>query len=77
MFVQPATSQVLVLPGNVVLTLKLDKQVVSSSPPAQSFLPSQAFSIGINVTELVQKKYLLLISCITGGKRSGVLKQTS
>lgn len=65
----------LFLPGKVVLTVKLDIQVISSSPPAQSSFPSQALSIGMNFTERAQKKYLLTISCLTGGKRSGTLEQ--
>lgn len=64
-------SHVFALPGKVVFAVKFDTQVLSSSPPAQSFLPSQAFSIGMNFTELVQKKYLLSISCLTGGTGSG------
>lgn len=68
-------SQVCALPGKVVLTLKLDTQVSSSSPPAQSSFPSQALSIGMNFTERLQKKYLLSISCLTGGKRSGTLEE--
>lgn len=67
-------SQVFVLPGNVVLTVKLDTQVISSSPPVQSSFPSQALSSGMNLTERMQKKYLLSISCLTGGQRSGTLK---
>lgn len=59
-------SQVFGLPGKVVLTLKLDRQVASSSAPAQSGFPSQAFSNGMNLTELVQKKYFLSINCLTG-----------
>ena len=54
------------LPGNVVLTVKLDTQVISSSPPVQSSFPSQALSIGMNFTERLQKKYLLSMSCLTG-----------
>lgn len=68
-------SRVFVLPGKVVLTLKLDTQVISSSPPAQSLFPSQALSNGMNFTERLQKKYLLSISCLTGGKRSGTLEE--
>lgn len=55
----------LALPGKVVLTSKLDTQVISSSPPLQSSIPSQAWSIGINLTELLQKKYLLSINFLT------------
>lgn len=68
-------SQVFVLPGKVVLTVKLDTQVISSSPPVQSSLPSHALSIGMNFTERLQKKYLLSINCLTGGKRSGTLEE--
>lgn len=60
------------LPGKVVVTVRFDAQVASSSPPAQSFLPSHAFSIGMNVSVLVQKKYLLSISCLTEGRGSGL-----
>lgn len=58
------------LPGKVVLALKLDTQVTSSSPPAQSGFPSQAWSNGMNLTERLQKKYLLSINFLTVGKRS-------
>ena len=68
-------SQMFVLPGKVVLTLKLDTQVISSSPPVQSSFPSQALSNGMNFTERLQKKYLLSISCLTGGQRNGTLKE--
>lgn len=68
-------THVFALPGKVVFTVKCDTQVVSSSPPAQSFTPSQALSIGMNFTELVQKKYLLSISSLTGGKGSGTLQE--
>ena len=68
-------SKVFVLPGKVVLTLKLDRHVNSSSPPEQSLFPSQALSIGINFTDLLQKKYLLSISCLTKGKRRGTLEK--
>lgn len=57
-------------PGKVVLTLKLDTQVISSSPPQQSFVPSQAWSIGMNLTELLQKKYLLSINFLTAEERT-------
>lgn len=58
------------LPGKVVLTFTLDKHVSSSSPPAQSSVPSQACSSGMNLTEPLQKKYLLSISFLTAvGKR--------
>lgn len=50
--------------GNVVLTVKLDTQVISSSPPVQSSFPSQAWSMGMNLTERLQKKYLLSISTL-------------
>ena len=63
--------QVYILPGNVVLTLKSDRQVSSSSPPAQSFFPSQALFIGINLTERLQKKYLFSISFLTTQKSVG------
>lgn len=57
------------LPGKVVLTVKLVKHVISSSPPAQSSFPLQACSNGMNFTERLQKKYLLSISCLTVVKR--------
>lgn len=57
------------LPGKVVLTVKLVKHVISSSPPAQSSFPSQACSNGMNFTERLQKKYLLSISFLTVVKR--------
>lgn len=69
-------TQGFVLPGNVVLTVKLDTQVISSSPPVQSSFPSQALSIGMNFTERLQKKYLLSMSCLTGRWRSDSLKET-
>ena len=53
------------LPGYVPLTVNSDTQVTSSSPPVQSSCPSQALSIGINFTDLLQKKYLLSISFLT------------
>ena len=58
---------VCVLPGKMVLTVRLDTQVFSSSPAEQSSLPSQAWSKGMNLTELEQKKNLLSINCLTGG----------
>lgn len=58
-----------------MLTLKPATQVISSSPFAQSFFPSHAWSIGMNFTECLQKKYLLSISCLTAGKRSGTLAE--
>lgn len=58
------------LPGKVVLTLKLDTQVISSSAPIQSCIPSQAWSIGMNLTERLQKKYLLSISFLTAEERT-------
>lgn len=66
---------VFALPGKVVFTVTCDTHVVSSSPPAQSFTPSQALAIGMNFTELVQKKYLLSISSLTGGKGSGAREE--
>lgn len=53
-------------PGKVTLTVRLDRHVVSSSPPVQSSTPSQALSSGMNLKERWQKKYLLSISCLTG-----------
>lgn len=61
------------LPGKVVLTVKLVKHVISSSPPAQSSFPSQACSNGMNLTERLQKKYLLSISFLTVVEREGVV----
>lgn len=64
------------LPGKVVLTFRLDRHVSSSSPPAQSSLPSQACSSGMNRTERLQKKYLLSISCLTAVGKEGEGGQT-
>lgn len=47
----------------------------SSSPPRQSFFPSQASSSGMNFTELEQKKYLESMSCLTGRKRSDKMQE--
>lgn len=69
-FVPALTKRAQSLPGKVVLTFTLDKHVSSSSPPAQSSVPSQACSSGMNLTEPLQKKYLLSISFLTAvGKR--------
>lgn len=59
----------LTLPGKVVLTLKLDTQVISSSPPLQSSIPSQAWSMGMNLTERLQKKYLLSMNFLTAQRK--------
>lgn len=67
-------SEAFTLPGKVVLTEKLDTQVISSSPSLQSFSPSQAWSNGINLTERLQKKYLLSISCLTAEKRRSTMR---
>lgn len=63
------------LPGKVVLTLKLDTQVISSSAPIQSSIPSQAWSNGMNLTERLQKKYLLSISFLTAEERTFSLNE--
>lgn len=52
-----------------MLTLKVDRQVISSSPPAQSIFPSQVFSSGMNFTDFLQKKYLLSINILTEKKK--------
>lgn len=57
------------LPGKVALAVKLDTQVTSSSPPEQSAFPSQAWSNGMNLTERLQKKYLLSINFLTVGEK--------
>lgn len=51
-------------------SVNVDKHASSSSPPLQSFFPSQASTSGMNFTELEQKKYLESMSCLTGRKRS-------
>lgn len=57
------------LPGNVVLASKFRTQSFSSSPSEQSICLSHAFPNGINLTERLQKKYLLLISLETGEEK--------
>lgn len=69
-FVPVLTKRAQSLPGKVVLTFTLDRHVSSSSPPLQSSFPLQACSSGMNLTDRLQKKYLLSISCLTAvGKR--------
>lgn len=72
-FVPVLTKRAQSLPGKVVLTVKLVKHVISSSPSAQSSFPSQACSNGMNLTERLQKKYLLSISCLTMVEREGAV----
>lgn len=60
-----------------MLTLKLDRQVISSSPPEQSCIPSQVCSFGINLSERLQKKYLLSISFLTVRKMKRMVRKTS
>lgn len=59
----------MVLPGKVVLMERFDTQVISSSPPEQSSMPSQAWSMGMNLNDRLQKKYLLSINCLTARRK--------
>lgn len=54
-----------------MLTVRLDKHGISSSPSVQSSFPSQACSSGMNLTERLQKKYLLSISFLTAAGKRG------
>lgn len=62
-----------------MLLVKWETHEDSSSPPAQSGLPSQACSRGMNFMDLEQKKYLLLMSMATksvqseGGREKSVI----
>lgn len=60
---------IMVLPGKVVLMERFETQVISSSPPEQSSIPSQAWSMGMNLNERLQKKYLLSINCLTARRK--------
>lgn len=54
-----------ILPGNVKLLVNRETHEDSSSPSAQSAMPSQACSRGRNFMDLEQNKYLLLMSWAT------------